>query len=47
MTEDIDIKEEPTACQPNNIKRVSKDTVNKLLSAQVCIFYFCLLLILP
>jgi hypothetical protein len=35
MTEEIDNNEEATFCKPTDIKRVSKDAVNKLLSAQV------------
>lgn len=40
MTEEnIDVSEEATSCRPSDIKRVSKDTVNKLLSAQVSKIY--------
>lgn len=36
MTEDKQVLSvEATSCKPSDIKRVSKDTVNKLLSAQV------------
>jgi len=33
--ENEDINVESTSCKPSDIKRVSRDTVNKLLSAQV------------